>query len=151
MRPRLNLQTQIYATQTGQTPSDSAGLFELQKKLLEQMVTDQLLLQRAERDTNLKVSPAEINASAEEQLNRVKSQFPTPAAFSAQLAREGLTERELLKRYKETVKGELLKQRLISSRLSKVTVSDFEMKQFYYEYKDSLPQAGKWGGSDETV
>lgn len=139
----LNLQTQIYAAQIGQAPSDSNALIELQKKLLEQMVADQLLLQQAERDTNLKVSPAEINASAEEQLNRVKSQFPTPAAFAAQLAREGLTERELLKRYRETVKGELLKQRLISSRLSKVTASDFEVKKFYYEFKDSLPQAGK--------
>ncbi len=83
----LNLQTQIYAAQTGQAPADSATLVELQKKLLEQMVTDQLLLQQAERDTNLKVSPAEINAAAEEQLNRVRSQFPTPAAFAAQLAR----------------------------------------------------------------
>ncbi len=36
-----------------------------------------------------------------------------------------------------------MKQRLISSRLSKVTVSEFEVKKFYYEYKDSLPQAGK--------
>jgi peptidyl-prolyl cis-trans isomerase SurA len=139
----LNLQTQLYATQSGRPPGDSAALVELQKKLLEQMITDQLLLQQAARDTNLKVAPAEINAAAEDQLNRVKGQFPTPAAFAAQLAREGLSERELLKRYRETVRGELLKQRLISARLAKVTVADFEVKKFYGAFKDSLPEAGK--------
>ncbi|HEU4436170.1 MAG TPA: SurA N-terminal domain-containing protein, partial [candidate division Zixibacteria bacterium] len=126
----LNLQTQLYLTQTGQPPTDSAAVAALQKKLLDQMVTDQLLLQQAARDSNLRVTPAEVNAAAEEQLARVKSQFPTPAAFAAQLAREGLSERELIKRYRETVKGELLKQRLIASRLSKVTVADFEVRKF---------------------
>ena len=139
----LNLQTQLYLTQTGQPPTDSAAVAALQKKLLDQMVTDQLLLQQAARDSNLRVTPAEVNAAAEEQLARVKSQFPTPAAFAAQLAREGLSERELIKRYRETVKGELLKQRLIASRLSKVTVADFEVRKFHSEYKDSLPQSSK--------
>ncbi|MGH8004688.1 MAG: peptidylprolyl isomerase [Limisphaerales bacterium] len=139
----LNLQTQLYLTQSGQPPADSAGVVALQKKLLEQMVTDQLLLQQASRDSSLKVTPAEVNAAAEEQLARVKSQFPTPAAFAAQLAREGLSERELLKRYRETVRGELLKQRLIASRLAKVTVADFEVKKFHSEYKDSLPHSPK--------
>lgn len=139
----LNLQTQLYLAQAPQPPANSAGIAELQRKLLEQMVTDQLLLQQAGRDSSLKVTPAEVSAAAEEQLNRVKSQFPTPTAFAAQLAREGLTERELLKRYRETVKGELLKQRLIASRLAKVTVADFEVKKFFSEYKDSLPQAPK--------
>ncbi len=139
----LNLQTQLYLTQSGQPPADSAGVIALQKELLDQMVTDQLLLQQASRDSGLRVTPAEVNAAAEEQLARVKSQFPTPAAFAAQLAREGLSERELLKRYRETVKGELLKQRLIASRLTKVTVADFEVRKFHSEYRDSLPQSPK--------
>jgi len=139
----LNLQTQMYLAQAGAPPSDSAGVAALQKKLLDQMVTDQLLLQQAARDSNLKVSPAEVGAAAEEQLARVKSEFPSPAAFAAQLARENLTERELLKRYRETVRGELLKQRLIASRLAKVTVADFEVRKFYLEFKDSLPESPK--------
>jgi len=137
----LNVQTQIYLAQSGRTPSDSAELSGLQKILLDQMVTDHLLLLQAEKDTTLKVTPEEVTSASEEQLGRVKSQFPSPAAFAAQLAREGLTERELVKRYRETVKGELLKQRLIAARLSKVTVSDFEVKKFYSEFKDSLPEA----------
>jgi len=139
----LNLQTQLYLAQGDRPPADSAGAVALQKKLLEQMVTDQLLLQQAAADSSLKVAPAEVSAAAEEQLARVKSQFPSPAVFAAQLAREGLTERELLKRYRETVRGELLKQRLIASRLAKVTVADFEVRKFYSEYKDSLPQSPK--------
>jgi peptidyl-prolyl cis-trans isomerase SurA len=139
----LNLQTQLFLAQAARPPADSAGVAALQRKLLDQMVTDQLLQQQAGRDSSLKVSPEEVKAAAEEQLARVKSQFPTPAAFAAQLAREGLTERELLKRYRETVRGELLKQRLIASRLSKVTVADFEVRQFYSEYRDSLPQSPK--------
>lgn len=139
----LNLQTQMYLAQTGQPPSDSAGAAALQQKFLEQMVTDQLLLQQASRDSSLKVTPAEVSSAAEEQLARVKSQFSSPAVFAAQLARENLTERELLKRYRETVKGELLKQRLIASRLAKVTVADFEVKKFFSEHKDSLPPSPK--------
>lgn len=139
----LNLQTQLYLTQPGQTPPDSAGTVELQKKLLDQMVADQLLLQQAAKDSTLKVTPPEINSAADDQLSRVKGQFSSPAAFAVQLAREGLTERDLLKKYRETVKGELLKQRLIASKLSKVTVADFEVKKFYADYKDSLPPSPK--------
>jgi peptidyl-prolyl cis-trans isomerase SurA len=112
---------------------------ELRKSLLDQMVSDRLMLIQAERDTSIKVSDAEVERELDAHLGRIQSQFPSPDDFYKQLASEGLTLAELRRRYRREVKNQLLKQRLIQSRVKDVQVSAPEVDQFYQAYKDSLP------------
>jgi len=135
----LNFQLQLYLAQTGQKPQDSAQLKALKNQLLDQMINDRLILAQAEKDTTLNVAPKEVEAALEEHLQRIRSQFTSEEEFLQQLSQENLTVRELKIKYKPDVRSQLLKEKLISQKLGKVTVSTKEVRDFYNNYRDSLP------------
>jgi len=136
----LKVQLEFYLSQTGQRINDPEELSKLRKNLLDQMINDRLLLIQAEKDTLVKISEKEIENTLEEQLSRIKSQFPTEEAFQKELEAEGLTEVELKRSYRNKIKEQLLRDKFISSKLSKVHISSREVKEFYQSYKDSLPE-----------
>jgi peptidyl-prolyl cis-trans isomerase SurA len=140
LNSELKLQLEIYLTQTGQKISSPEELDKLKKNLLEQMINDRLLLSQAQKDTLLKISDKEIDQTLESQLSKIKSQFPSEEAFQNELKTESLTESELRRKYREQIQEQLLRDKLISSRLSKVNISSREVKEFYQNYKDSLPE-----------
>ncbi|MCJ7459638.1 MAG: peptidylprolyl isomerase, partial [candidate division Zixibacteria bacterium] len=140
LNSELKLQLEIYLTQTGQKISSPEELDKLKKNLLEQMINDRLLLIQAQKDTLLKVSDKEIDQTLESQLSKIKSQFPSEEAFQNELKAEGLAESELRRKYREQIQEQLLRDKLISFRLSKVNISSREVKEFYQNYKDSLPE-----------
>jgi peptidyl-prolyl cis-trans isomerase SurA len=113
---------------------------EMKRDLLNQMVNDRLMLIQAERDTSISVSDAEVERELETHISRIQGQFPSPEDFYKQLAAEGLTLAELRRRYREEVRNQLLKQKLIQSRVRDVQVSAPEVDAFYAQFKDSLPQ-----------
>ncbi len=136
----LKLQLELYLAQLGKKTVDVNELAKLRKELLEQMINDRLLLIQAEQDTLIKTDDKEIDQSLEEQLGRIKSQFATEEAFQEELKAEGLTEAELKRSYREKIREQLLRDKFISSKMSKVNISSREVKEFYQNFKDSLPQ-----------
>lgn len=139
LESELKAQLALYTTQFGVDLKDEAKRKELEKELLEQMINDNLLLIQAQKDTTIDVTPKEVETAVEEQLKKVKSQFSSEEAFQDQLKTEGLTENELKKKYKEQIKKQMLIDRLTSKKLSKVSVSTKEVKDFYQAYADSIP------------
>ena len=131
LNSELKLQLEIYLTQTGQKISSAQELDQLKKSLLDQMINDRLLLIQAQKDTLLKVSDKEIDQTLESQLSKIKSQFPNEEAFQRELKAEGLTEAEFRRTYRGQFQEQLLRDKLISSRLSKVNISSREVKEFY--------------------
>ena len=140
LQSELDFQLQLYLAQTSQKTKDPGRLAELKAQLLDQMINDRLILAQAEQDTSLRLNPKEVEAALEEHLQRIKSQFPSEEEFIEQLSQENLTVRELRVKYKSEVRSQILKEKLISQRLSKVTVSSKEVKDFYAAYQDSLPE-----------
>jgi len=140
LESELNFQFQLYTAQMGKRWTSQKELDKLKKDILDQMINDKLILIQAEKDTLLKVTSKEINDALEMHLSEIKSQFPSDEAFQRELEAEGLTEKTLRKRYKEQAKNELLMNRLISSKLAKVSVSSHEVKEFHRLYQDSLPE-----------
>jgi peptidyl-prolyl cis-trans isomerase SurA len=134
----LEIQLTLYVNQMGMEVTSEAQKSELKAEMLEQMVNDRLLLLAAQKDTTIEVSSREVEEAVKEQLDRVRSEF-TDEEFKAQLKAEGLTESELKKRYREQTKEKMMTDRLIASKLSKVSVSTREVKDFYEMYKDSIP------------
>jgi peptidyl-prolyl cis-trans isomerase SurA len=139
LESELKAQLALYATQFGVDLKDEQKRKELEKELLEQMINDNLLLIQAQKDTTIEVTPKEVETGVEEQLKKVKSQFASEEAFQDQLKAEGLTENELKKKYKEQIKKQMLIERLTSRKLSKVSVSTKEVRDFYQTYQDSIP------------
>jgi peptidyl-prolyl cis-trans isomerase SurA len=107
--------------------------------LLDQMISDRLMLIQAERDTLITVSDPEVERELDTHLQRIQSQFPSPEDFYKQLASEGLSLPELRRRYRREVRNQLLKQKLVQSRVRDVEVSAPEVDAFYNEFRDSLP------------
>ena len=140
LESELDFQVQLFTAQMGKRPTSQRELDKLKKDLLDQMVNDKLILIQAEKDTLLEVTSDEVDRALEGHLSEIKSQFPSDEAFKRELEAEGLTERELRKRYKQQAKNELLMNKLISSRLARVSVSSHEVKDFFKLYQDSIPE-----------
>jgi len=139
LESELKAQLALYATQFGIDLKDEKRQKQIQTELLEQMINDNLLLIQAQKDTSIEVTSKEVESAVREQLEKVKSQFSSEEAFGDQLKAEGLTENELKKKYKEQIKKQMLIDRLISKKLSRVSVTTKEVKDFYQTYKDSVP------------
>src|SRR3989441_770019 len=82
-----------------QLPSDSAGRAALRRQILTQMVEDELLVQQAQRDTNLKVTDREVQDQVEQTVQNVRKQFTSGAEFQSQLRAAGVGSEEEWRRW----------------------------------------------------
>jgi len=135
----LATQVQMYVFQSGQQPKSEEELIKIQKDILDQMVYDKLFLFEARQDTTINLRPEEIEMALDEQIAKVSSNFESDEAFMAALADEGLTVRTLRKQYQSDIENQLLKNRLIQSKLYTVSVSKHEVEEFYNNFRDSIP------------
>jgi len=140
LESELETQVQIYLAQSGVTNPTQEDFKRLKQDILEQMINDRLILVQAEKDTTIRVSPTEIENALEQHLERLKSQFGSEEEFIKQLEKENLTLKDLKRRYRQEVRNQLLKDRLVQKRVAKVNVSAKAVKDFYEMYKDSIPE-----------
>jgi peptidyl-prolyl cis-trans isomerase SurA len=138
LESELKMQTSLLLSQRGVEVKNAEEQSKLQREILDQMINDKLLLLQAQKDTTIEVTSKEVDAAVADQLKKLKSEF-SEEAFQAQLKAEGLTENELKKKYREQIKNQMMVDRLIGSKLSKVSMSTKEVKDFYQTYKDSIP------------
>jgi len=132
-------QIQMQVLQSGRQPKTQSEIDSLKQDVLEQMISDQLFLVAAEADTSINVTDADVDRALDNHVARLANNFETQSEFENALAAEGLTIRELRKEYRDDVRGQLLKQRLIGRRLQSVSVSRKEVEDFYNRFSDSIP------------
>jgi peptidyl-prolyl cis-trans isomerase SurA len=132
-------QIQLVALQVGRQPKNEQELKQLQEEILEGMISDKLFLIEAEKDTSIAVRPEEVDQALDEHVARIAQNFSSEEAFLEALAQEGLTLRDLKKQYRDDVKNQLMKQRLVQKKLYSISISRHEVEQFYNQYKDSIP------------
>jgi peptidyl-prolyl cis-trans isomerase SurA len=130
---------QLAALQSGKHPTSEKELEKMQKDVVDQMISEQLFLIEANKDTTIVVRPEEVDQALDEQVARIAARYGSNEAFMQALAAEGLTLRELKKKYRTDIENQLKKQRLIQSKLADVSVSRHEVEEFYNKYKDSIP------------
>jgi peptidyl-prolyl cis-trans isomerase SurA len=139
LRSEWEAQVTMLALQTKRDVNDPVVRDSLAPELLEQMINDELILIQAERDTTLEVTQEEVEKALTDHIEGLRNQFASEEEFQSELAREGLTERDLRVRYRRDVRNQLLKQKLIQRKLRDVSVSNGEVREFFANYKDSLP------------
>ncbi|HKK22016.1 MAG TPA: peptidylprolyl isomerase [candidate division Zixibacteria bacterium] len=135
----LASQVQLAILQSGQQPSSQAELDTLKNDLLNQMISDRLFLIAAKKDTSIKLRDEEIEQALDDQVARVAKNFDTYDDFLNALSNEGLTLRELKKKYRPEIENQLLKERYEQKQLYTVSVSRHEVEEFYAQNKDSIP------------
>jgi len=132
-------QVQLAVLQSGVRPTTESELDRLQRDILDQMISDRLFLLAAKDDTSIAVRDEEVESALEDQVSRISQNFGSYDEFLTALADEGLTVRELKKRYRQDIENQLLKQRYIQKKLFTISVSRQEVVEFYDEFKDSIP------------
>ncbi|WP_187170386.1 SurA N-terminal domain-containing protein [Salidesulfovibrio onnuriiensis] len=113
----------------------SAELKEIKKKLLDNMVEDQLMQQELDR---FGVSASEEDIQAE--IERMQAEYKLDSeAFIAQIEKEGMSYDE----FKARLKSSLERQRLMGAMVhSKVLVTDTEVKEAYEDRKEEFSLGG---------
>ncbi len=106
--------------------------------VLQQMIEQKVIYQKA-KELNIKVDEARIKSYAERYLRQVKAEYPSEAAFNAELRQMKLTQSDLLDFYISKLTENAMTERLVERFVSsKAVITEAEMRQFYEASKDSL-------------
>jgi len=110
---------------------------DLWMQSLQQMVDQQLLAEKARRDTTITVSDQQVS----NQLDRRIEQLKQRAGGERQLEQAyGKSIREIEQSFQSDLRDQLLAQRLRQRRMDKIDVTPSEVKQWFDEIpQDSLP------------
>lgn len=127
--------------QSGQLQDkDSTQVVEIRRDILDRLIEEKLVVQRA-RSQGIEVDDSEVIGRVNEAMSKVRSQFPSTQAFRDALAQEGITENMLRERYQTDIQQEILGQRIVGREVrSKVQISSDDVRQYFDENRDDLPQ-----------
>src|SRR2546427_4691109 len=120
-----------------QLASDSAGRAALRRQILTQMVEEELLVQQAQRDTNIKVTDREVQDQVEQTVRNVRKQFTSGAEFQSQLRAAGFGSEEEWRRWlADNQRRSILRDRLLDElrqkgKLGPIPPSESQMRTFW--------------------
>jgi len=80
-------------------PDDSAARVALRRQVLQTMIDDEVLYQRARKDTTITVTDADIQSAVEQTAQKVRSQFASDAEFRTQILAAGFGTQEEWRRW----------------------------------------------------
>ncbi len=145
-RPILYSEVLERSNETRERPpaTDAAALDQLLRETLDVMVDEELLVQRARRDS-VEVDEGAVTSTVNQQMAGIRRQFQTEEAFRAELQRAGfasveeyrnwLTERH---RRNQLVQGLIRKYRE-EGRLPPASVSERDVTRYFEENRDRVP------------
>jgi peptidyl-prolyl cis-trans isomerase SurA len=113
---------------------------KMKEEILNEMIKEKLLYLEAKKDTLIEVKDEEVEKEINDKIEEFKSQIGEEN-FYKELEKEGLTIEKIKEKYKEDIRRNLFIQKYISMYIyPKITVSPEEVKNFYEEKKDSIPE-----------
>ena len=111
---------------------------EMNEYVVDQLVSNRLLLIEAEAES-IYVTDDEVAPLVNQNIENLKSNFPSEADFFTYLEEQSINLEELKDYYHENLKSRLIMERLISKKFaSKIMISPIAVKHFYEENKDSI-------------
>ena len=141
LQERINMMRQ----EGRQIPSDSAGFLELARGVLNQMIDEEVLVQKAQ-ELKVEVPDGDLANSVDRQFKQVRERFSSEAEFRTQLQRAGLGSPEEYRRFlTEQLRRDELQRRAIDKlrqdgKLVQVSVSDAEVSEAFERNKAQLPR-----------
>ncbi len=128
-----------------QIPEDSAGFVTYARAVINDLVDQEVLIATA-KQYKIDVTDAEVLATVEGEMKRIRDQFKTEQEYRDALKAEGFgTVEELRKIRMDRAKRDLFQQRAIDSlkakgRMPSVAVSESEINEAFAKAKDRLPR-----------
>jgi peptidyl-prolyl cis-trans isomerase SurA len=142
---RLAQYAQELASRGQRLPTDSASLREFRLQMLDRMINDALMVQRA-KQLNIEVTDEEVAGVVGRRLQAIQGNFPDENAFREELRRVGFGSlEEFRRRLIDQERRNVLQQRLISQlreegKLAPVPVTDAEIAAYFEENRAQLPR-----------
>lgn len=128
---------QRYKQQYGMNFSEGKAakmLPSIKKRLLNQMIQEELLLQKAKKE-NIEISDEEIK----NHLDQVKNSYESEEQFKEQLKKSGLSVEQITKDLKKNMLIEKLSDQLTED----INITEKEMKDYFQNNKDKFSQSAQ--------
>jgi peptidyl-prolyl cis-trans isomerase SurA len=141
---RLAQYAQELASRGQRLPTDSASLRQIRLQMLDRMINDALMVQRA-KQLKIEVTDDEVGGVVGRRLQAIQRNFGDEAAFREELRRVGFGSlEEFRRRLIDQERRNVLQQRLISQlreegKLAPVPVTDAHIAEYFEENKSQLP------------
>ena len=126
-------------------PSDSAGFHTFVLGVVNELVEEELLLQKA-KELKVEVSDLDVNNTVDKQLKDIRSRFASDAEYRNELRKAGLGTPEEFRRFRadQVRRSELIsrtvKQLRDEGKIISANVTDAEVQEAYERNKASLPK-----------
>lgn len=127
-----------------QLPSDSAGQMAFARDVLNGLIDEEVLVQRAQADTGVTVDEADVLNSTEQEMKRQRSRFQSDADFAAALRQSGFGPPDEYRRWLgEQVRRGALQRRLVeklrrAGKIIPVGVTEAEIAEAVQNEKKQL-------------
>ncbi|WP_347550876.1 SurA N-terminal domain-containing protein [Pseudalkalibacillus hwajinpoensis] len=118
------VQTQLRYTMSGEDPSDSEVASSIEKEVMDNLIGQELLLQKA-KEEGFSASEKEV----ETELEQIKAQFDGEDQLQEALKAQGLTLEQLESQYEDIV----VVDKYVNEKVGTPDVTEEEMKAFYEE------------------
>ena len=86
---RIEERLQQLRRQSTDLPTDSAGLDEIRRTILDSLIVEELVLQAADQDTSIYIGEEDVQSRADEQLRSVRDEFVSVRDFQSTLRETG--------------------------------------------------------------
>ena len=129
-----------------QLPNDSLGAVAFARNILNGLVDEEVLLQRAAGDTSIVVADADVQETVNRQVQQVRSQFPSDAEFVRQLRQAGFGNQDEYRKWMtDQARRSELQRRVVQKyqsegKMIKVAVSDMDVNESYEKNKAGFPK-----------
>ncbi len=127
-------------------PPDSAGQAVLLAQVVSDLVDEEVLVQRAQTDTSIKVADADLTATVDQQLKQVRSQFQGDQELLSELRTAGFGNLEEYRRWlTDQARRRALQQRLVQQlqregKMPAASISEKDISDAYEKSKEQLPK-----------
>ncbi len=143
---RVEEELNVFRQQGGEVPADSAQLLELKRELLDNLVSQELLVQAAMRDTMVEVTDQDVQQSVEQALEEIRGQFGSDTEFERQLRAANFGSLDEYRRWlTEQQRRELLRRQYMQrlrerGELEPLQPTEEELRAFYEQTKAQQQQ-----------
>jgi len=127
-------------------PDGDSAQMALARSVIQEMIDEEVIVQKALRDTSVHVSDLEVQNAADAQVKRVRSQFKTDAEFAQALKSGGFGTPEEYRRWMlERSRRSALQEKLFAKlrqqgKIVPVPVSEQDVNEAFEKSKDNLPK-----------
>lgn len=139
---RVEEELNVFRSQGGDFPADSAGRMALRRDILNRIVEDELLVQAAQLDTLIQINEQDLLTEVEPAIRQVRSQFASEMEYERQLRATGFASQDDYRRWVTDQKRRELTRDMFMGLLSQrgdiepLPPTEQEMIDFYEEVKD---------------